>query len=139
MTRKKMLAFGVAVLFAALGAAAAVADDEPQYVSASGKKYYPQQDSQGQVAEAQKKLDADPKSVALLIALGDAYGAVWNHKAAIKVYLSRKLKTKERQRFPKSLEGVPVETEESSPIVALPKDSKVKPKPSDRPPKNLDK
>jgi tetratricopeptide (TPR) repeat protein len=60
--------------------------DEPQYVSATGRKYYAQPDAQGQVAEARKKSDAEPKNVALLIALGDAHAAVLNHREAITVY-----------------------------------------------------
>ncbi len=61
-------------------------EPEPQYVSAAGKKYFALPDSQGQVAEAQKKLDADPKNVALLIALGDAHAVIWNHREAIRTY-----------------------------------------------------
>jgi tetratricopeptide (TPR) repeat protein len=59
---------------------------EPQYVSAAGRKYYAQPDAQGQVAEARRKSDAEPKNVALLIALGDAHAAVLNHREAITVY-----------------------------------------------------
>jgi tetratricopeptide (TPR) repeat protein len=59
---------------------------EVQYVSPSGKKYYPQQDDKNLVGEADKKLAGDPKNVELLIALGDAYGTIWNHKASIAVY-----------------------------------------------------
>jgi tetratricopeptide (TPR) repeat protein len=59
---------------------------EVQYVSASGTRYSSLADEKGVVAEAQKKLDTDPRSVDLLVALGDAYATVWNHKAAIAVY-----------------------------------------------------
>jgi len=69
-----------------LGAPALRAQDEPQYTSVSGKKYYAQTDTQNQVAEAKKKLDAEPGNVTLTIALGDAYAAVWNHREAIRVY-----------------------------------------------------
>jgi tetratricopeptide (TPR) repeat protein len=62
------------------------ADQEPQYVSPAGKKYFAQADEKGVVKEAQQKLDADPKSVDLLVALGDAYAGIWNHKAAIEAY-----------------------------------------------------
>jgi tetratricopeptide (TPR) repeat protein len=68
-------------LFFALAAA-----QEPQYVSPSGKKYFPQADEKNVVAEAQKKLDADPKNVDLMIALGDAYASLWDHRKAIEVY-----------------------------------------------------
>src|SRR5687768_2627074 len=74
--------FAVAVVAFALAGPA----DEPQYVSAAGKKYFAQPDAQGQVAEAKKKTDAEPGNVALLIALGDAHAAVLNHRAAITVY-----------------------------------------------------
>ena len=60
--------------------------DTPQYVSAAGRAYHAQPDAQGQVAEARKKSDADPKNVALLIALGDALATVVNHREAITVY-----------------------------------------------------
>jgi tetratricopeptide (TPR) repeat protein len=60
--------------------------EEPQYVSAAGKKYYAQPDAQGQVAEARKKSEGDPKNVALLIALGDAQATVFNYREAIRVY-----------------------------------------------------
>ncbi|HEY3122145.1 MAG TPA: tetratricopeptide repeat protein [Vicinamibacteria bacterium] len=59
---------------------------EPQYVSPSGKKYFAQPDEKNVVAEAQKKLDADPKNLDLLIALGDAWASVWDHTKAIEVY-----------------------------------------------------
>lgn len=68
-------------LFFALAAA-----QEPQYVSPSGKKYFPQADEKNVVAEAQKKLDADPKNVDLMIALGDAHASLWDHRKAIEVY-----------------------------------------------------
>jgi tetratricopeptide (TPR) repeat protein len=59
---------------------------DPQYVSAAGQKYYAQPDAQGQVAEARKKSEAEPKNVALLIALGDALAAVADYRGAIQVY-----------------------------------------------------
>jgi tetratricopeptide (TPR) repeat protein len=62
------------------------AQPEPQYVSAAGRKFFAQPDAQGQVAEARRKSDAEPKNVALLIALGDAHAAVLNHREAIKIY-----------------------------------------------------
>lgn len=73
-----------AVLAAAVALPAFTQD--VQYVSASGKKYASQADEKNVVAEAQKKLDADSKNVDLMIALGDAYATVWNHKASIAVY-----------------------------------------------------
>lgn len=84
MTRARSASGLLAAAFLIGGAA--LQAEEPQYVSASGKNYYASPDEKGLVAAAQKKLDADPKSVELLIALGDAYAAVWNHKAALEVY-----------------------------------------------------
>jgi tetratricopeptide (TPR) repeat protein len=65
---------------------ALAASQEPQYVSPSGKEYYAQPDEKNVVAEAQKKLDADPKNVDLMIALGDAYASLWDHRKAIEIY-----------------------------------------------------
>ncbi len=45
-------------------------------------------------------------------------------KAAILLYVGRKLTKKERRTFPKELEGVPVEIYLSGPIQARPKDSR---------------
>lgn len=84
--KMRMMGTVVGASLCALMATTARTQDQPQYTSPSGKKYYAQPDPQGQVAEAQKKLDADPKNVALLIALGDAYAAVWNHRESIKIY-----------------------------------------------------
>lgn len=55
-----------------LAATAGFPQDEAQYVSAAGKKYYAQPDAK--------------ENVAALIALGDAHAALWNHKEAIRVY-----------------------------------------------------
>jgi tetratricopeptide (TPR) repeat protein len=60
--------------------------EQPQYVSAAGRKYYAQADAQGPVAEARTKSEAAPKDVALLIALGDAHAAALDPREAIKVY-----------------------------------------------------
>lgn len=84
--RKRIVGTLVGASLCALIATTARTQDEPQYTSPAGKKYYAQPDPQGQVAQARKKLDADPKNVALLIGLGDAYAAVWNHRESIKVY-----------------------------------------------------
>ena len=58
--------------------------------------------------------------------VGVGVGASDRHpgKAVILVYVSRKLKEKERRSFPKELEGAPVEIEVSGPFVALPEGSK---------------
>jgi tetratricopeptide (TPR) repeat protein len=59
---------------------------EPQYVAGAGRRFYAQPDAKGAAAEARKKSDADPKNVALLIALGDALAAVQDARAAVEVY-----------------------------------------------------
>jgi tetratricopeptide (TPR) repeat protein len=73
------------LLFLALLFAVDAAQD-PQYVSPGGKKYYAQADEKNAVAEAQKKLDADPKNVDLMVALGDAYAGIWDHRKATLIY-----------------------------------------------------
>jgi len=86
MTTLDRRLFVGAALAAAIAVPSLALAQDVQYVSASGKKYTSQVDEKGVVAEAQKKLDSDPKNVDLLIALGDAYATVWNHKAALAVY-----------------------------------------------------
>ena len=60
--------------------------------------------------------------------VGVGVGASDQHpgKAVILIYVSRKLKEKERRAFPRQLEGVPVEIEVSGPFVALPEGSKAR-------------
>jgi tetratricopeptide (TPR) repeat protein len=81
--KKPSLATAV-VAFSLVSSAAA--PDEPQYTAASGKRYFAQPDAQGAVSAARQKLDADPQNVALLIALGDAYATIWDHREAIAAY-----------------------------------------------------
>jgi tetratricopeptide (TPR) repeat protein len=81
MTRRCAV-FASGLLILGVGARA----QEPQYVSRSGKKYFAQADEKGVVAEARKKLEAEPRNVERLIALGDAHAAVWDIKAAIEAY-----------------------------------------------------
>lgn len=60
--------------------------DSVEYVSPAGVKYYTLKDEKGVVAEAEKKLAADPKNVELLIALGRAQATVWRYRDAVATY-----------------------------------------------------
>src|SRR5688500_4542171 len=66
--------------------AAPAGAEEPQYVPAAGHKCHAPAHGKGVVAEARKKLEADPKSVPLLIALGDAQAGVWDQRGALATY-----------------------------------------------------
>jgi tetratricopeptide (TPR) repeat protein len=59
---------------------------EPELVSPLGVKFYSQPDEKGQVAEAEKKLAADPKNIELIIALGRAQATVWRFRDAITTF-----------------------------------------------------
>jgi tetratricopeptide (TPR) repeat protein len=58
----------------------------PEAVSPLGAKFYAQPDEKGVVAEAEKKLAADPKKVDLIIELGRAQAGVWRYRDAIATY-----------------------------------------------------
>lgn len=60
--------------------------DPPQYTSPSGRAYHAQPDTNGAVAKARARVEAEAGSVDALMALGDAWAAVWNHREAIAVY-----------------------------------------------------
>ncbi|HKY06038.1 MAG TPA: tetratricopeptide repeat protein [Blastocatellia bacterium] len=64
----------------------AVAQQEPEAVSWRGTKFFAQADEKNQVAEAARKLAADPKNVDLIIALGRAQAGVWRYRDAIATY-----------------------------------------------------
>ena len=59
---------------------------EPEVVSPFGSKFYSQPDEKNIVAEAEKKLAADPKNIELIIALGRAQATVWRYRDAIATY-----------------------------------------------------
>jgi len=61
----------------------AAQDGQPQYVSPAGKAYEARPDAQNQVAEAEKKLAADPKNATLILALGNAQAAIWRIREAL--------------------------------------------------------
>jgi tetratricopeptide (TPR) repeat protein len=58
----------------------------PELVTPSGTKFYAQPDEKNTVAEAEKKLAAEPKNIELLIALGRAQAGVWRYRDAIATY-----------------------------------------------------
>lgn len=60
--------------------------DKPELVSPLGVKFYAQPDEKNSVAEAEKKLAADPKNIELIIALGRAQATVWKYNDAIATY-----------------------------------------------------
>jgi tetratricopeptide (TPR) repeat protein len=75
---------GVLLMVAIAGAAQA--PTQPEVVSPSGVKFFSQPDEKGIVAEAEKKLSADPKNIELIIALGRAQATVWRYLDAIATY-----------------------------------------------------
>jgi tetratricopeptide (TPR) repeat protein len=68
------------------GVALAQTIGTPEYISPSGQKYYAQTDEKNVVAEAEKKLAAEPQNIDLLIALGRAQASVWRYRDAIATY-----------------------------------------------------
>lgn len=62
------------------------AQSTPEVVSPFGAKFYAQPDEKNVIAEAQKKLEADPQNTELLIALGRAQGSLWRFRDAIATY-----------------------------------------------------
>ncbi|HSE38939.1 MAG TPA: tetratricopeptide repeat protein [Blastocatellia bacterium] len=67
-------------------AGGAQTQNQPEVVSPAGSKFYSQPDEKGIVADAQKKLEADPKNIELIIALGRAQATVWRYRDAIATY-----------------------------------------------------
>ncbi|HYP25481.1 MAG TPA: tetratricopeptide repeat protein [Blastocatellia bacterium] len=68
------------------GSAFGQAGGEPEVVSALGKKFYALPDEKNVIAEAEKKLAADPRNVDLVLALGRAQASVWRYRDAIATY-----------------------------------------------------
>lgn len=66
--------------------AAAQTTGTPEYISPSGARFYAQADEKNTVAEAEKKLAAEPANIDLLIALGRAQAGVWRYRDAIATY-----------------------------------------------------
>lgn len=80
------LLFAVVLVFALTISVLAQTDKEPEVVSPLGAKFYSQPDEKGEVAEAEKKLAADPKNAELIIALGRAQAGIWRYNDAIATY-----------------------------------------------------
>lgn len=78
--------FVVLIVLVVGGPAAAQGENAPEVVSPLGAKFYAQPDEKGVVAEADKKLAADPKNIELIIGLGLAQASVWRYRDAIDTY-----------------------------------------------------
>lgn len=74
------------IMWMAVFASAAQTQSPPEVVSPLGAKFYSQPDEKGIVAEAEKRLAADPGNIELLIALGRAQATVWRYRDAIATY-----------------------------------------------------
>ena len=78
--------FGV-LMFMLLGVStAAQSEGAPEVISPGGARFFAQPDEKGVVAEAEKKLAADPKNIELIIKLGGAQASVWRYRDAISTY-----------------------------------------------------
>lgn len=75
---------GTMLIVAAQGTPAK--EPKPEYVSPLGMKHFANKDEKGEVAKAEKALDADPKNIDLLIALGRAQGTIWRYNDAIATF-----------------------------------------------------
>jgi tetratricopeptide (TPR) repeat protein len=78
--------FAIFIAATLTGTVFAQATGTPEYVAPSGAKFYAQADEKNVVAEAEKKLAADPQNIDLLIALGRAQASVWRYRDAIATY-----------------------------------------------------
>ncbi|MCI0486329.1 MAG: tetratricopeptide repeat protein [Blastocatellia bacterium] len=58
----------------------------PEAVSPLGVSFYSMPDEKGEVAEAEKRLTADPENLEMIIALGRAQASVWRYRDAIATY-----------------------------------------------------
>lgn len=61
-------------------------ESAPEITSLLGVKLFAQADEKGEIAAAQSKLDADPKNIDLIIALGRAQSNAWRYHDAIATY-----------------------------------------------------
>jgi tetratricopeptide (TPR) repeat protein len=84
MLSKKLFAL-VAILTLSFSASIQ-AQDKPELVSPLGVKFYALPDEKNSVAEAEKKLAADPKNIDLIIELGRAQATIWKYNDAIATY-----------------------------------------------------
>jgi len=70
---------------ALLGFLLAVSQD-PEFVSPSGRTFYPRPDTAGVVAKAESAVARAPRDVDTLIALGRAQASVWRYRDAVATY-----------------------------------------------------
>jgi len=78
--------FAIATALALTVCALAQTGPTPEAVSPSGTKFYAKPDEKMAVAEAEKKLAADPKNIDLIIALGIEQARIWRYRDAIATY-----------------------------------------------------
>ncbi|MFN0108777.1 MAG: tetratricopeptide repeat protein [Blastocatellia bacterium] len=74
------------VVFLLTGFAQTQSSPKPEFVSPLGVKHFANADEKGEIAAAEARLAADPKSIDLLIALGRAQANVWRYNDAIATY-----------------------------------------------------
>lgn len=74
------------LLMAGLACGDAAAQEKPELVSPLGAKFYARPDEKGIIAEAERKLAADPNNLDLLLALGQAQASLWRFHDAIATY-----------------------------------------------------
>jgi tetratricopeptide (TPR) repeat protein len=67
--------------------------EEPEYVSPAGKKYYGSPDARGVIAQGQARVAEAPDNIELLVELGLTYGSLKQYRQAIETY-SRGLEQK---------------------------------------------
>jgi len=79
----RSFALAALALFATLGGAQTA---EPEVVSPLGAKFYARADEKGAVAEAERKLAADPRNLDLVLALARAQADLWRYRDAIATY-----------------------------------------------------
>lgn len=80
------LVLSCCVVLTVLLSAWAQSAGKPEVTSPLGAKFHARPDEKGAIPEAEKKLEADPKNVDLIIALGRAHAEIWAYRAAISAY-----------------------------------------------------
>ena len=69
-----------------VAAALAPFQEEPEYVSPAGKKFYGSPDARGVIAQAQARFAEAPDNIELLVELGLTYGSLKHYRQAIETY-----------------------------------------------------
>jgi len=70
----------------ALPALSQAPSEKPEIRSLLGKPLHAQQDEKGTIAAARQKLEAEPRNIDHLLALGKTYADLWRYNDAIAVY-----------------------------------------------------